>query len=465
MNNLLKKPKQLAPLKTASRFQKFNLKENPFPSEPVVNKDSSDRRINGDIFEREIRKKEYDQFVDIFLKRPLADPNHIRLGYLMDTSYIGRGNGKSAFIVTLYNDITKGFSLDMSNEVNKCFAVIITPELGGRTKTFSAIVDLLFKSLINSDIIKKSLTILRLDAIYQLYPEIAANLVTNSSSYDDFNDVNWFKSNKMDSRKIHDYIFKNEFLQLLPNDFPIFKHRNSLLEALVSQDDFSEYYNLLKRGTDRFEFVFSHLVRFFQSCSFTGAFIFVDDFERIPDFQSARQKKDFALELRSCLYDGFYESAKTGFYNFILVFHAGVPRLISDSWSESGMENRSPIQPRTLAQHIIRFEKLVPSDASLLLKKYLREYRIEQSADELFPFTENAVRLIGEKSENNASKILKLAYELLNKASSIDQGTVIIDESFINQNITMFNDETSDKTVNIETTESVDLMTKAESRS
>ena len=62
----------------------------------------------------------------------------------MDTSYIGRGNGKSAFLVNLYNDINQDFGLDLSNNLNKCFAVLVSPELGGRTKTFSSFIDRFF---------------------------------------------------------------------------------------------------------------------------------------------------------------------------------------------------------------------------------------------------------------------------------------------------------------------------------
>jgi hypothetical protein len=113
--------------------------------------------------------------------------------------------------------------------------------------------------------------------------------------------------------------------------------------SLVSQADFKAHYEQLKRGAERLTFVFSHLVRLFQAADFNGAYLLVDDFERIPDFQSARQKRDFALELRSVLFDGLYLNARAGFFNFLLVLHAGVPRLISEAWQESGMETRSPI--------------------------------------------------------------------------------------------------------------------------
>jgi len=74
MSKLLRKPSEQK-FFDEGRFQKFYLIENPFPSEPVVNKDSMDKRINGNIYEIEIRRKEYEQIVSCFLRQPQSDPN------------------------------------------------------------------------------------------------------------------------------------------------------------------------------------------------------------------------------------------------------------------------------------------------------------------------------------------------------------------------------------------------------
>jgi hypothetical protein len=151
MSNLLKKPKDHPTSDRAGRYERFHLSENPFPTEPV-NKDSADRRINGDIYEAEIRTKEYSLIETAFLKTPQSDRNRLRLGYICDTSYIGRGNGKSAFLVNLAQTINANYCLDISDEANKCFAIYVTPEPGGRTKTFPAFLDLVFEAMLQSGI-------------------------------------------------------------------------------------------------------------------------------------------------------------------------------------------------------------------------------------------------------------------------------------------------------------------------
>jgi hypothetical protein len=465
MSKLIRKPSQLTELDAQGRFQKFNLKENPFPSEPIVNKDSTDKRINGDIFEIEIRKKEYEQVETIFLKQSQATPNHLRLGYIIDTSYIGRGNGKSAFLVNLQNNINREYCIDISDGVNKCFAIYVTPEPGGRTKTFPSFVDLLFQAILRADIIPACLSMLRIDAISELYKTFNIQDAANDEDIfiSDLNSKEWFLQNNFDLGQITEHIFRNKYLQDLPPYFPLFEGRSSLIKTFVTQSDFEKYYQNLKKGKDRIDFVFSHLVRFFQASGFNGAYILVDDFERIPDFQSSRQKKDFALELRACLFDGLFINARVGFYNFLLVLHAGVPRLISEAWAESGMENRAPILPHTNSKHIIPFEKLSKEHASLLLIKYLSEFRIDKMASSpLSPFTDGAVSKIGELSEYNAAKILKMAYDLLDKAADIKEQTTIDDKFVLNYKGD--SDDTPDKSLpTIKGAESIDLLKKTRS--
>lgn len=465
MNSLFKKPTQQQDLNIQGRFQKFNLIENPFPSYPSVNQDSSDKRINGNVYETEIRTREYSQIEKCFLKESQINPNHLRLGYIVDTSYIGRGNGKTAFLVNLQHVINQNYCLDLTDEANKCFAIYVTPEPAGRTKTFTSFVDLLFNAILRSGIIEYCLAVLRMEAISVLYPDFSfdndqqdeAIIITK------LNSEKWFVEQKFNMKAITEQIASNPYLQKMPAAFPLFSGRQSLIMTLVSKADFEQYYlDALRKGKERLDFVFSHFVQFLQASGFNGAYILVDDFERIPEFQSAREKKDFALELRSCLFDGMYTNARLGFYNFFLVLHAGVERLISDAWAGSGMESRSPISLRAEANHIVPFEKLSRDHAILLIRKYLNEYRINHTdATDLSPFNENAVSQIGELSEYNAAKILKRAYDLLEKAADIG-GDVVVDENFVNEHKGVQEDVQNKNINTIETAPTIDLVKKAQ---
>jgi hypothetical protein len=61
--------------------------------------------------------------------------------------------------------INSNYCLDISDNINKCFCLYLSPEPGGRTKSFHNLVDLIANSIFASNIIKNSLSILRLEAL------------------------------------------------------------------------------------------------------------------------------------------------------------------------------------------------------------------------------------------------------------------------------------------------------------
>jgi hypothetical protein len=415
----------------SGRYEIFNLEMNPFPSSPFVNPESTDARNNGKIYETSIREQEYRAIEENFLKVPQSDSNHLRLGYIMDTSYIGRGNGKTAFLTNLQRKINKDFGFSISDETNKCFAITVVPEPSGKTKTFENFVDLCANKIFDSNIIEDCLVSLRLIAISDLYDDFnaAEHFPDEETIKNKLQSLDWYKENNIDYRSVTQQILSSVYLQALPQDFPLY-YSNSLVFSVIKQDDFIEYYKNLKRGTPRIEFIFSHLVNFFLAAGFNGAYVFVDDFERIPDFQSERQKRDFAVELRTCLFDGLSTNAKVGFYNFIIVLHAGVPPMIQSAWEQAGLEHRSPIFFKGTPKNVIRFEKIRVEDAHSLIQKYLQYYRVSDvSADNFFPFTKEAIGKLAELNDFNASKILKMAYEVLERA--VEQNAQKIDIEFI----------------------------------
>ena len=304
--------------------------------------------------------------------------------------------------------------MDLSEKENKCFGLYFSPQPGGRTKLFSSFVDQFFESILIFNIIDIALLLLRLEAISFINNDIINRLDLNNfiELATSMTKEQWYKDNEIDFNTV-DQQMKKLHPELL--NIQVFDNF-MLFSKLLTQQDFYKYYIELKRKDEKYQFVFNDLVTFFRSAGFNGSYVFIDDYERIPDFQSARQRKDFALELRSVLYDGMYESAKYGFYVCFLVLHAGVSRLISESWSASGMDHRAPLDEFSYT-HIIPFNKLDTSHANLLIKKYINEYRINKGTDALYPFTKEVVTTIAEKSENNAARILRNAYELLEKAA------------------------------------------------
>ena len=269
MSTLHRKPRQQQSVDLEAKYQRFALTENPFPTSPV-NKDSTDRRINGKIYEADIRSKEYETIETAFLKKPQTDPSHLRLGYIQDTSYIGRGNGKSAFLVNLIDQINQEYCLNISEELNKCFAIYVAPEPGGRTKTFDSFVDLLFQAIYSSGIIASSLAGMRLDAIAEAYPDMDINETDEETLIKSLNSEEWLRENGIEDRKLMEIIWKNDFLQKVPDIFPLFSSRHVLLDSFITTESFLTAYQNLKKGREKLDFVFSHLVQMLMASGFNG---------------------------------------------------------------------------------------------------------------------------------------------------------------------------------------------------
>lgn len=465
MKNLLKKPTSEISIDIKARYENFNLKENPFPNTPFVNKISPDARYNGTIYDGSIRQNELNQIIENFIKKPQSDPNHFRLGYILDNSYVGRGNGKSAFTLNLIDKINNDYCLDLSNNVNKCFGLHISPLPSGKSKTFYDLVDLIFEEIINKNLISYSLASLRLESILEEYPGIV-DLENDFNDMEDLvtklNSKDFYSSKGIQISKItNSYYKKNEFKKI-SSEFILNKDRHNFYGTQpTNQNDFIKYYDELKKGKSRINFIFNDLVLFFEASGFNGSYIIIDDFERIPDFQSEKLKQEFALEIRTNFFDGILENARIGFYNLILVLHAGVPRLIEKAWSTSGMERRSPMLTESgdLSKHIISFNKLNFNQAKLLLEIYLEKYRIKQADNLIFPFNEGAIELIAEKSEYNASSILERAYSLVEMG--VNEGVEIIDEKFVNSKLGKKEDWDIDDHIDISKEDSDDLFSKA----
>lgn len=459
METIRKRPLD-EPLNQSGKYEKFNLKENPFPSSPTINSESDDKRYNGDIFEVAIRENELNKILENFIKIPQSDPNHFRLGYILDTSYVGRGNGKSSFSIYLLKKINQQYCLNISEERNKCFGLYISPEPSGRTKSFLSLVDLIFNSILNSTVIEYSFATIRLESLISLYNFDYKKAFSSEDELIHYlNEKDWFEKNGFDVSEMARIYKKNKFLNLLPKEFPLESNIGSLFTFINTKENLKNYYLNDLRGNDRVNFLFNDLVNFLLGAGFNGAYIIVDDFERIPDFQSDRQKRDFALEIRTNFYDGFNQNAKIGFYNLFLMLHAGVPRLIGKAWSESGLEQRSPISVANInANHIILFEKLNKNYAILLIKKYLNEFRIKES-NSLEPFNEESIVRIGELSEYNAAGILHKANGLLENAIKYNVDSV--DINFVNKILfeTQEIEESSDR--DVQNVISKDLIKKA----
>lgn len=446
----------------ATKYNKYGLTENPFPITPYVNQDSPERKYNGSIYDESIRKDEFEKIRNNFLNVAQSSADHLRLAFIADTSFIGRGNGKSSFLLHLNRAINSDYCLEISGGVNKCFSIYFSPEGGGSVKSFDKFVDNFFLAICKKNIISEALAILRYEAICELdaWRDIDLDSLGESEIVENLNDNFWLmKHTKLYKSEITKHILKKAWFASLPPEFPLYRDLQS--SKLSNQQSYLDYYGTLRKDKNKLDFVFDHLVSLFIAAGFNGAYILVDDFEKIPDFQSSNQKKEFSTQLRTVLFDGGYLNARIGFYNFILALHAGVPRLMQDAWGLAGMEQRVPMQSSSIDQrHNINFGKLENKHAITLIKKYLSEFRTEGfEENELSPFNEESVIGLANSSEMNISKILKNANQILEYATK--ECVDIIDAEYVNNYFSRVSDgQESAEAALADQPEPVDLIQK-----
>jgi hypothetical protein len=463
MNKIFRKATDKITEKLINRkFEKYGLLENPFPITPYVNQDSPEKKYNGNIYDDSIRQDEFEKIKTNYLNVPQSEADHLRLGFIVDKSFIGRGNGKSSFLLHLNKAINNDYCLDISSGVNKCFSIYFSPDGGGAIKSFDKFVDNFFQAICKKKIINEVLAILRYEAIEELndWKDINVRDLEEEDIVEKLNDNQWIMQYTKSFRSIiAKQIFKKPLLNTLPANFPLSKELSGA--KLSNQDSFIEYYSTLRKDKAKLEFVFDHLIVLFIAAGFNGAYVLVDDFEKIPDFQSSNQKKDFATQLRTVLFDGGYLNSKIGFFNFILALHAGVPRLMSEPWSLAGMEQRVPMSSTVDQKHIIDFGKLENKHAITLMKKYLSEFRKDgYKGKELYPFDEKSIVLLANNSEMNISKILKNSNQILELADN--ENVDAINNDYVNS---FFAKKTESKELEaeekiIKESEKVDLMKK-----
>lgn len=446
------------------KFAKYGLLENPFPITPYVNQDSPEKKYNGSIYDDSIRQDEFEKIKMNFLSVSQNDADHLRLGFIVDKSFIGRGNGKSSFLLHLNKAINSDYCLDISKGANKCFSIYFSPDGGGTIKTFDKFVDNFFHAILKKKILNEALAILRFEAIEELqeWRDVDLNELSENEIVEFLNDKDWLAKHTKSFRiVITKHILKKSLLASLPVDFPLYADAKG--GKFANEDSFIEYYGTLKKDKAKLDFVFDHLTALFIAAGFNGSYVLVDDFEKIPDFQSSNQKKDFATQIRTVLFDGGYLNSKIGFFNFILALHAGVPRLMSEPWSLAGMEQRVPMSANLDQKHIIDFGKLENKHAITLIKKYLSEFRTDNFTNgDLFPFDEESIILLANNSEMNISKILKNSNQIIEIADmeSVEHIDSTFVKSFFSRKTESNQQDVADKIIN--KSEKVDLLKKIE---
>src|SRR5690348_12895978 len=116
---------------TTSVYERYGLRENPFPATAAAQFGSPDDRQNGRIFDPSIRPTKVAQFRDRFLRVSFGHP-HILMGYLMSLGAVEstRGMGKTAMLLHFAEAINEGFGPPLTDDSQRVVALYVFPNQG-----------------------------------------------------------------------------------------------------------------------------------------------------------------------------------------------------------------------------------------------------------------------------------------------------------------------------------------------
>ncbi|GAB4547143.1 MAG: hypothetical protein Kow0063_41760 [Anaerolineae bacterium] len=372
-------------------YERFGLRENPFPDLPTIVPESSDPRRNGEIYRADLRAAEEAQFERLLIPRA-GQPEPRSMALLMDyATRRGRGIGKTAFL----NYQRRRIMLDLGDQLTDGAYVLLAahliPEGGGRTRKFWQFTRLVADSLNKGGCI--AWAIWRLRAFSGHIPDDVLAEVDFHDPGSTLGNDQWLQEQGV-----------NVMFTLNPSIERVLIQsgvREEIARSLARSGNAPEVWEqqFLARQSDyrwRREghfLVFDDLVRLFRAAEIYQTLLLVDEVEKIVVPQSRQERRAFVDDLRRFFIDGPFQSVYTRFYNLLLTIHPYVQELWTPHWQAAGLDRVCAISGGAAQEYTIYFRPLdAQATAVPLVLAYLDYFRLDSDQKgQLYPFDEEAV--------------------------------------------------------------------------
>ena len=404
---------------TDPSIPKLNLKYNPFPDSPSVSITSPEPRLNGGLFNDQVRTATVNEFQKKFIDIDFDDPQHLQLGFLWSLSAgESKGFGKTALLAYYLRKINKNYGAGLLSG-QKLAAIYAKPTT--ETKNFKNLAAFICDSLLQKDPITQA-TILT-DAVrtirFTLIEEgnVPSTLFPpNLPSFDKEED---FELLTKTSWVEHEWSFAR--LDIKMNDYLIgFGLREDVAEALSKYHERSGFIIsdlMSKRPT---EFLFNDTVSFLQAAGFNGLYIFIDDLAESVNAMPEKGRDAFASDVRHWFIDGpDSKAARERFFSSIMVFHPDLDRSLAGSWRKARLHQIASFNIDESPGNNVVLNPLDKEDTIKLLETYIKpaidsDKLVKENP--LHPLTDKTAEVLMGGTSINPGALLKKAYELIDQA-------------------------------------------------
>lgn len=364
-------------------YEKYGLKENPFPRGGAILKpESTDPRENGSIFSVNARAEEIREFEEKFIALRTSFDDRVRCGFLWAEGdrTTGRGMGKTALAIYMRHKI------DKDKDYGKSY-------FGDKVKFFCSYVS--FKEQLKSK-------------VAFLYKETFRSFIKDGLF-----------------SHISSCVSKDDLIQFgVQEDFAEAVITNSVKDYLESLSR----YKLEEMSTawdQRFLVKLSDLflnqtVKCLKIAGFAGGILLIDDIENLTDKSTRAEIENFIKDFGIAFFRAGNEASNSNFFTIILTTHQQSAQKISQAWTVAGLSASFPIVPGGYSSLLTRKPDM--EQAIDIVTQHLKYYRASSFTppDEFFPFKKEAIETVIKECNYHPRRFLSRVNRIITEALSRD---------------------------------------------
>ncbi len=361
-------------------YEKYRLRENPFPGDPLISPDSTDPKINGSIFSVNARATEIEEFEGKFIGTKTSFDDRYRCGFLWAEGdrRTGRGIGKTALAVYMKHRMNDGYGKNYFSGKEKFFCSYVSFPEGLKAK-----VGFVYRGFLRSFINE------------QLFSHISSSVSA----------ADLVKAG-----------VKEEFVEAIANnsvkDYLESLSRYSLEEWSTAWDT-----RFLVKLPDLF---LNQTVRALQTAGFKGGILLIDDVENFTDKSTRREIETFIKDFGNAFFRAGNAARNSRFFTIILTTHLISAQKISEAWTVAGLSPSFPLVPGGHASLLTRKPEM--EQCIDIVRQYLKFCRDPAFAppDEFYPFKIEAIETVIQECDFHPRRFLTRFNRIVIEALSKD---------------------------------------------
>lgn len=407
-----------------SPYERFGLRENPFPDLSSVVLGGSDPRTNGTIYNAELRASESTKFERLLIPhRNSSEQRSVVL--LMDyATRRGRGIGKTTFLNYQRHRIMDDLGEQLTNGEFVLLAAHVIPEESGYTRKFWQFIRSIARTL--NDSLCIAWAIWRLRALSGIIPDKVLLKVDPQDPGPTLGDNRWLQAEGVDvsfgiDQEIETQLRRAGIPEANAQGLALYGHSPQMWQHYFMNQKTDYYWR-----QEGHQLVFDDLVRLFRIAGIHQTLLLVDDMEKIVGPQNSQERRLFVSDLKHHFIDGPFQSAYTRFYPLLLTIHPIIQEIWKPHWQATGLDRMSSLSGELTDEFTIYFQPLQAETTAVpLVLTYLDYFRTQDECKgTLDPFDEESVIEALRRSGGVPGYMLRLLRLVMERAIQQNWSTI-----------------------------------------